>query len=205
MPKPPTVARGRRVATPPPPPPPPRRSVFGVFALRTRDRRLRPLPAAPGGVPRPRLSARMLITLGSSIVGLGIASYLTLAHYTSVVSLVCPNSGAINCDAVTTSSESYLLGIPVAVLGLAYFVVVLAFALPPVWRARHPYVAPARLALAVGGIGFVCYLLYAELYEVGKLCLWCTAVHVLTFVIFIAVVTGWDETVAYSREDDTGA
>jgi uncharacterized membrane protein len=176
--------------------------VLGVFALPARDRRLRPLPAAPDDASRPRFSARMLITLGSSVAGLGIASYLTLAHYTSVVSLVCPNSGPISCDAVTTSSESYLFGIPVAVLGLVYFVVVLVFALPPVWRARHPYVAPARLALAVGGIGFVCYLLYAELYEVGKLCLWCTGVHVLTLVIFIAVVTGWDETVAHSRESD---
>ncbi len=108
--------------------------MLGVFTLPARDRRLRPLPAAPGDASRPRFSARMLITLGSSVAGLGIASYLTLAHYTSVVSLVCPNSGAINCDAVTTSSESYLLGIPVAVLGLVYFVVVLVFArrpLPP--------------------------------------------------------------------------
>jgi uncharacterized membrane protein len=146
----------------------------------------------------------MLVTLGSSILGLAIAAYLTLAHYTTVVPLSCPNSGEINCSAVTTSSQSYLFGIPVAVLGLVYFVAVLVSALPAVWRSHHPYVAPARLALAVAGIGFVCYLLYAELYEIGKLCLWCTGVHILTLVIFVAVVTGWNEATAFAAGDVAG-
>lgn len=152
------------------------------------------------GARRPSVSARMLVVLGSSIAGLGIAAYLTLVHYSSAVHLSCPNTGSISCAAVTTSPQSMLFGIPVAVLGLAYFVVVLVFALPAVWRSRNPLVAPARLALAVVGIGFVCYLLYAELYEIGKICLWCTGVHILTLVVFVAVVTAWDETSAFARE-----
>lgn len=192
MPKPPTVARGRRIATPPPP-----LTARRGFHLRV-PRRL----AAPGGADplRPKISARLAIVLASSIAGLGIATYLTLAHYTTVVPLTCPNSGAISCFAVTTSAESVLFGVPVAVLGLPFFVAMIVFSLPGVWRSRSPFVAPARLALAVAGIGFVCYLLYAELYEVGKICLWCTGVHILTLVIFVAVVTGWDETTAFARE-----
>jgi uncharacterized membrane protein len=138
--------------------------------------------------------------LASSIAGLGIATYLTLAHYTTVVSLVCPASGTVDCSAVTASAESVLFGVPVAVLGLPFFVAMIVFSLPAVWRSRSVLVAPARLALAVAGIGFVCYLLYAELYEIGKICLWCTGVHILTLVIFVAVVTGWDETTAFARE-----
>jgi len=202
VPKPPTAARGRRVAAPAPPPPAPRRRRFSLPASRYLHRPL----VAPGG-PDPSsapASARLAVVLGSSIAGIGIATYLTLVHYTSVVPLTCPSTGAVNCGTVLASPESYLLGIPVAVLGLVYFVVVLVSALPALWRSPNPLVAPARLALAVGGIGFVCYLVYTELYEIGKICLWCTGVHILTFVIFVAVVTGWDEMTSFARGQTAG-
>ena len=50
----------------------------------------------------------------------------------------------------------------------------------------------------------MCYLVYAELYEIGKICLWCTGVHILTFVIFVAVVTGWDEMTQLTRGQTAG-
>ena len=202
MPKPPTAARGRRVAVPAPPPPAPRRRRFSLPA----GRHLHGPVLAPGGSDRSSApaSARLFVILGSSIAGIGIATYLTLVHYTTAVTLVCSNGGPVNCETVLASPESYLLGIPVAVLGLVYFVVVLVSALPALWRSPNPLVAPARLALAVGGIGFVCYLVYAELYEIGKICLWCTGVHILTFVIFVAVVTGWDEMTSFARGQTAG-
>ncbi len=202
MPKPPTAARGRRVAAPAPPPPAPRRRRFSLPA----GRHLHGPVLAPGGSDRSSApaSARLFVILGSSIAGIGIATYLTLVHYTTAVTLVCSNGGPVNCETVLASPESYLLGIPVAVLGLVYFVVVLVSALPALWRSPNPLVAPARLALAVGGIGFVCYLVYAELYEIGKICLWCTGVHILTFVIFVAVVTGWDEMTSFARGQTAG-
>ncbi|MBO0808979.1 MAG: hypothetical protein J2P32_11850, partial [Actinobacteria bacterium] len=39
------------------------------------------------------------------------------------------------------------------------------------------------------GIGFVIYLIYVELFVVNAICLWCTSVHVITFVLFCLVVT----------------
>jgi uncharacterized membrane protein len=36
----------------------------------------------------------------------------------------------------------------------------------------------------VAGIGFVLYLLYAELFIIGNICLYCTSVHVITFFLF---------------------
>jgi uncharacterized membrane protein len=147
----------------------------------------------------------MVIVLASSVLGLGIATYLTLVEYTAVVGLACPNVGTISCSTVLTSPESHILGIPVAVLGLPFFVAMIALSVPVVWRSSNRFVAPLRLATAVSGIGFVCYFLYAELYEIGKICLWCTGVHIVTLVIFIAVVTGWDETAAFAREDSAGS
>jgi uncharacterized membrane protein len=74
-----------------------------------------------------------------SLAGVGVSTYLTLAHYTSVVKLVCSATGAINCEAVTTSPQSVLLGIPVAVLGVVWFVGMLAVNLPAAWRSDSPW------------------------------------------------------------------
>ena len=35
------------------------------------------------------------------------------------------------------------------------------------------------------GIGFVLYLVYAELFTIGSICLYCTSVHVITFLLFV--------------------
>ena len=37
----------------------------------------------------------------------------------------------------------------------------------------------------MAGIGFVLCLLYAELFTIGAICLYCTSVHVITFVLFV--------------------
>ena len=50
----------------------------------------------------------------------------------------------------------------------------------------------ARLALACAGIAFVMWLVYAELFVIRAICLWCTAMHVLTFALFVVIVVfGW--------------
>ena len=141
-------------------------------------------------------SPRIVVTLVASILGLGISTYLTLAHFTNAVSLTCPGGsagGAIDCARVTTSPESYAIGIPVAVLGLAYFIAMTALSTPRAWHSSNRFVAPLRLVSTVVSIGFISYLIYSELYTIHSICIWCSAVHVLTLVIFIAVVTGWDE------------
>jgi uncharacterized membrane protein len=128
--------------------------------------------------------------LGSLIcvVGLGVASYLTYAHYTSAAALACPETGVINCAKVTTSSYSEVFGIPVAVLGLVFFAGMLPLQLPVAWRSRASLVRGGRLGATVVGIGMVFWLLYAELFKLDAICIYCTAVHVLTFLLFVNTV-----------------
>lgn len=145
-------------------------------------------------------SPRILITLIASILGLGISTYLTLAHYTNVVALTCPlgsSGGAIDCAKVTTSPQSYVFGIPVAVLGLAYFLAMTALSTPQAWHSTQRFIAPLRLGSTIVSIGMVSYLLYSELYTIHSICIWCSGVHLLTLVVFVAVVTGWDEATRY--------
>ena len=129
-----------------------------------------------------------MVGTAASALGIGVAGYLTFEHYTSSSSLACSDNGVINCLKVTTSSYSSVAGVPVAVLGLVFFVVMLVLQLPPMWRRPEPAVRYGRLAWAVVGLGTIVYLLYAELFAINALCLWCTAVHVLTFIVFCTTV-----------------
>jgi uncharacterized membrane protein len=140
-----------------------------------------------------RPSARNIALLVCCVAGLGVSIYLTLTHYTKVVSLVCSNNGAINCEKVTTSPQSMVFGIPVAVLGLVFFVSMFVLVLPRIYERQELIIARLRLASSVVGIGFVLYLLYCELFIIHAICLWCSSVHILTFIIFCLVVSGWSE------------
>jgi uncharacterized membrane protein len=129
-------------------------------------------------------------TLLVSVAGLGVSIYLTIAHYTTTAILACPENATVNCEKVTTSAQSEVLGIPVAVLGLAYYLVMPLLNLPAAWRSTNPWVHRLRLLAAAGGIGFVAWLVYAELFIIEAICLWCTSVHVLTLLMFCLVALG---------------
>jgi uncharacterized membrane protein len=129
-----------------------------------------------------------LVTWVLSLAGLGVSIYLTIAHFTDKPLAGCSESGAINCTKVTTSPQSYVFGIPVAVLGLAFFVAAVALMSPWAWQWNRREVALIRIASLVVGMGFVLYLLYAELFIIGSICLYCTSVHAITFLLFVLTI-----------------
>ena len=159
-------------------------------ARRGQERKIAPTAAPPdeAGIKVPPLWFQ-LTTWALAIAGLGVSVYLTIAHYTSSSILVCSDKGLVNCGVVTTSPESMVFGVfPVAVLGLAFYVFMAAATSPWAWRLKFPALAWVRVASVVVGIGFVLYLVYTELFTLNAICLWCTSVHVLTFLLFALVV-----------------
>jgi len=127
------------------------------------------------------------VTLPLALIGCGVSGYLTYEHFSASTTLACPESGVVNCVRVTTSSQAYLLGVPVALLGLLFFIGMAALCLPAVWRARPPALRWLRLTASAAGVAMVIYLVYVELFVLDAICLWCTAVHVLTLLLFAAV------------------
>jgi uncharacterized membrane protein len=149
----------------------------GPRAIEVRDE-----PADRGPAPWLQIATFVL-----ALAGLGVSIYLTIAHFTESALAGCSESGLVNCTKVTTSPQSYVFGIPVAVLGLAFFVFCVAIMSPWAWRAPRREIHLVRIASLVVGIGFVLYLVYAELFTIGSICLYCTSVHVITFVLFVLV------------------
>lgn len=100
--------------------------------------------------------------------------------------LACPEGATINCAKVTSSHWSEIVGIPVAVLGLAYFVAMTALVTPAAWRRRR--LDAVRVAGAGLGVLTALYLVWIELFGVNALCLWCMGVHLTTLVLLGTVL-----------------
>jgi uncharacterized membrane protein len=125
-----------------------------------------------------------------TLAGVAVATYLTVVHYDTKVALLCPESSTINCAEVTTSPESLVFGVPVAVLGLAYYAIQAVLAWLP-RRVQRRAFEVVRLVLAIGAMGFVLYLVWAEVVRIGAICLWCTSVHAITLVVLLVLAYAW--------------
>jgi uncharacterized membrane protein len=142
-----------------------------------------------------------IVGLVLCVLGIAVAAYLTYAHYNTSIQLACPDKGIINCAKVTTSSYSKILGIPVALLGLIFFVGMLPLQTPRAWRSTYRPLRVVRLGSCVIGIFFVLWLVYAELIKIRNICLYCTSVHILTFALLISTAAGTISTSVLQGED----
>ena len=139
-----------------------------------------------------------------SVAGLAVAAYLTYAHYTSPTVLACSDKGLIDCAKVTTSSYSRIFGLPVSDLGVAYFLVMGGLCSPWAWRSRHQGLRGLRVLAALSGVGMVLWLVYAELFRLHAICVYCTTVHVITVLLFVTVAFGTAATGPSFEDEDPG-
>ena len=96
----------------------------------------------------------------------------------------------MDCVKVTSSPWSTILGIPVAPLGLVFFAVMLVLCRPSLLRRRSTALDVVRLGFCGVGLLMALYLLWAELFQIHAICLWCTGVHILTFLLFVTLLFG---------------
>jgi uncharacterized membrane protein len=122
------------------------------------------------------------------LAGLIVSAYLTATHYLAgEVPLACATGGIVNCEQVTTSAQSMLGPVPVAVLGVVWFGVWLGL-LGARRELSHTGLVAARLAWATAGLLSVFYLVYAELFLIGAICSWCTVIHAAIIALFLLAV-----------------
>ena len=104
-----------------------------------------------------------LVALG----GVGVAGYLTWAHFADSTVLCVAGGG---CETVQESEYAEIAGIPVALLGLGSYVTILALV---VWDSVGARLAAASLAFL--GLLFSLYLLALQLFVIEAVCIWCMA------------------------------
>jgi len=116
-----------------------------------------------------------------ALAGLGVATYLTWAHYADA-SVICVSGGG--CETVQESTYSEIAGIPVAALGVAAYATILALV---AWDTPAARLAAAAIALV--GLLFSGYLLVLQLFVIDAICVWCVANDVV-IAPALAVLTG---------------
>jgi uncharacterized membrane protein len=113
------------------------------------------------------MSTRSLSLAVAALAAAGalIAGYLTWVHFAELEPFCVGGGGA--CERVQSSPYARLAGVPVAVIGLAGYLAILAsLALPD--RSLTAF-------LALVGAGFSAYLTYLELAVIHAICQWCVA------------------------------
>jgi uncharacterized membrane protein len=116
-----------------------------------------------------RIASAVLASLGAAI-----SAYILYVRETEG-SLVCSTGG---CETVQSSSYAELLGLPIAALGLAGFLVLLVAAL-----ARGDFARLVNATVALAAFLFAAYLLAVQLVVLDAICQWCVATDVLTTAI----------------------
>src|SRR3954454_12763495 len=109
--------------------------------------------------------------------GIGVAAYITIADVAGDAPVCLAGGGG--CSAVADSSYSHLLGVNVAVFGIAGYVLLLVSAFFAGDAARF-----GGFAVALGGFGFSLYLTYIELFKIEAICQWCLASALLMTILF---------------------
>jgi uncharacterized membrane protein len=123
------------------------------------------------------------VSAGLAVLGVAVATYLTIIHYRSEL-LVC---GAGDCASVQQSSYAEIAGIPVAAFGLAMYLTVFALAIvrwfyPP----AHELATIVAFALMLSGALYAAYLTYVELWVINAICQWCVISALITLGLLVS-------------------
>ncbi len=139
--------------------------------------------AAASVSPR-RLTLRN-VSLVLVVIGLFISGYLSYTHLTDT-NIVCVESSVINCETVNGSIYGKLLGIPVAYLGFATDIFLLAILL---LEPRVPVLQSYGVLIVFGVVllGFIyhSFLTYVSFTRIGALCPWCLSHHAIMTILLV--------------------
>jgi uncharacterized membrane protein len=120
---------------------------------------------------------------GLCVLGLADSGYQVYTHFSGTGLLGC-SASTDACVLDQNSVYAWVFGIPVAVYGAAFFAFMIVVCSPWAWRSRLRLVHQVRTAAVVIGMIFVLYLIYRELISLGRICPYCTSVHIITFLLF---------------------
>lgn len=128
---------------------------------------------------------RALGLLVTAQYGAMLAVYLAYQHRVALTggTSICNISAHIDCDAVNTSRYAEIAGVPIAVIGLAFYVAV-AYLAFTYFRGGAPRAAAMIMVLSVGAVGYDIFLAYAS-YKVGAVCLFCVATWGVNLLLLV--------------------
>ncbi|MBI4193339.1 MAG: vitamin K epoxide reductase family protein [Candidatus Colwellbacteria bacterium] len=139
-----------------------------------------------------------------AFVGFVDAAYLTIEHYRGVAPTCFVFTG---CESVARSAWSEIGGIPVALVGSAYYLAVLLLGVLAIEHNNKKLLLVASLLAPLGFFASI-FFVYLQLFVIKAICLYCVISAVsstLLFVISLPVLSAFfarRETGRYTVRDD---
>ncbi len=136
-----------------------------------------------------------------ALIGLGISIYLSYVEL-GLAEAACGPVG--DCNRVQSSPYSKVLGIPMAFLGVAYYLTVLGLWSGQRFASGNAATVSARglVSACVLGAVFSVYLTGLELFVIYAVCMWCLGSALVTALLTVAATSG---VVGREREAKAGA
>lgn len=117
-----------------------------------------------------------------ALLGFSDATFLAVEHYRGVV----PPCGIVaGCATVTTSKYSFILGIPVALLGALYYLSVLLLGVATLESGNKKFLKLAAVFTPVGFL-FSAWFVFLQLFVIHAICIYCMGSAISSTILFIA-------------------
>lgn len=135
-----------------------------------------------------RYTLQAIFVLG--LLGVLVASFLTVTHYTSTPGIACPKhiNNVPACDIVNQSVYSEFVGIPIALIAVVVYAIysILTYAL--LKNKRIGGLSPRSLSVGLVILSsfsflFALYLITVLYSVLQTVCLYCIIAHTITFFI----------------------
>ncbi len=119
--------------------------------------------------------------LSVSLIGFIDATYLTIEHYLGNIPLCSLTSG---CENVLTSQYSIVFGIPVALLGAAYYLLIFLSTIA-YFDTKDSKILQAIAILTPIGFLMSVWFVYTQLYILKAICEYCMLSAATSTILFI--------------------
>ena len=119
--------------------------------------------------------------LAVSLLGFLDATYLAIEHYRGVVP---PCAIVTGCETVTTSQFSLILGVPVALLGAMYYLLLTVLSILYFDTKNERWIKQAAILTPLGLLAST-WFIYLQAFIIKAWCLYCLGSAVTSTLLFI--------------------
>jgi uncharacterized membrane protein/predicted DsbA family dithiol-disulfide isomerase len=134
------------------------------------------------------VAALLLALTGAAIAAVLVREHLEVTEGGLAKGLFCGGAGTFDCGQVAAHESSWLLGLPVALWGLGYYLVAIGLALAALVLRPQERAAAASLGalLALTALVFDAYLGWVMVTQIGAICLNCVATYGINLLLALA-------------------
>ncbi len=149
-------------------------------------------PGIPAVGPEParRTTIASVLALIAALGGAAVAIFLVREYVTVIEGglaegLLCSGGSAFDCNAVAASEHASMLGFPVALWGLIFYIVMSGLALATLMFRPAERAAAASLGLLAGCVALVfdAYLAWVMVARIGTMCLGCVSSYGINLLL----------------------